>query len=310
MKDRLVSPAKIYARVKEEMRSYFNTGAIDDLLFPIWTKDCIDKFENTYMPLKEAVMDMYNYKCTLPCDFKAVREVWVTFTYDKGPITSPHVFYYQTDCRIEPSPSYDSNNSCTDCVPGYQCMSPSETPTPVALPSLCGVPPEYVVTHKVMEQMMFRFHVTGMLKPGNFKTIGRCAVDSPNLDAYCIDTFDIVGDKLVTSFAQGTVYMAYFGENAIVPEDEGPDAGYYMIPDNDPFQKYLYYYLRMMVYRQLFDQATDESFNQINNKYQLAQSEVDTAYINARNYAVNQDIYSVQRGIIRSYNRNNRFKIR
>ena len=97
MKEKLISPAKVYARIKEEMRSYFNTGAIDDLLFPIWTKDCIDKFENTYLPLKQAVMDMYNHKCPLPCDFKAVREVWVTFTYDKGPVTSPHVFYYQTD---------------------------------------------------------------------------------------------------------------------------------------------------------------------------------------------------------------------
>jgi hypothetical protein len=83
-----------------------------------------------------------------------------------------------------------------------------------------------------------------------------------------------------------------------------------MIPDNEPFKKYLYYYLRMMVYRQLFDQSTDESFNQINAKYQLAQSEADTAYINARNYAINGDIYDVQKAIIRSYNRNNRFKIR
>ena len=158
--------------------------------------------------------------------------------------------------------------------------------------------------------MMFRFYVTGMLKPGNFKTIGKCATDCPNLDAYCIDTFDIAGGNLITSFPQGTIYMAYFGESEIVPENEGPDEGYYLIPDNDPFQKYLYYYLRAMVYRQLFDQSTDETFNQIKAKYELAQSEVDTAYINARNYAVNQDIYSVERAIVRSYNRNNRFLIR
>ena len=308
MKDKLISPARVYARVKEEMRSYFNTGAIDDLLFPIWTKDCINKFENTYLPLKEAVMDMHHHKCTLPCDFKAVREVWMTFTYDKGPVTSPHVFYYQTDCRINPAPA--PGEICEDCVPGYQCMAPSQTPTPVALPSLCGVPPEYVVTHKVMEQMMFRFHVTGMLKPGNFKTIGKCANDSPNLDAYCIDTFDIVGDKLVTSFAQGTVYMAYFAENEIVPEDEGPDAGYYMIPDNDPFEKYLIAYLRYMVYQQLFDQSTDESFNQIKAKREDAEDKMWHAYTNAKAYAVNQDIYSVERAIVRSYNKNNRFRIR
>lgn len=307
-KTKFISPIQIYSRVKEEMRSYFNTGAIDDLLFPIWTKDCIDKFEYTYLPLKQAVLDMYDHKCTLPCDFKAAREVWVTFTYDKGPITSPHVFYYQTDCRINASP--EPGQACTACTPGYQCVDHSQTPTQVALPSLCDVPPEYVVTHKVMDQMMFRFHVTGMLKPGNFKTIGRCAEGSPNLDTYCLDTFDIVGNNIITSFAQGTIYLAYFASHAEVEEDEQTGAGYYKIPDNEPFQKYVYYYLRFMVYQQLFDQSTDESFNQIKYKRDDAEGRMWEAYINARNYAVNDDIYSVEKAIVRSYNKNNRFRIR
>ena len=307
---KLVSPVKIYARVKEEMRSYFNTGAVDDLLFPIWTKDCIDKFENTYLPIKSAVLDMYYHKSKLPGDFKAVREVWVAFTYDKGPVTSPHVFYYQTDCRIEPSPSYTDSSGCTECTPGYQCMNHSETPTPVALPSLCDVPPEYIVTHKVMNQMLFRFRVTGLLKPGNFKTVGKCADGSPSLEAYAIDTFDITGDTITTSFSTGTIYLAYYGEHQLVEEDGTMENGYYLIPDNDPFEKYLYYYLRMMIYRQLFDQSTDESFNQIRAKYELAQSEVDSAYINATNYEKGKDIYGIQQSIIRSYNKHNRFRIK
>jgi hypothetical protein len=303
---RFISPALIYARVKEEMRSYFNTGAIDDLLFPIWTKDCIDKFEYTYLPLHEAILDMYDHKCTLPCDFKSVREVWVCATIDKGPIMSPHVFYYQTDCRITPQ----SSAGCSECIDGYQCFPNCQTPKEVGLPSLCEVPDEYIVTHKVMNQMLFRYNVVQMLKPGNFRTISRCHTDCPNVDIYAIDTFDIMGDKLITSFATGTVYLAYYATHEIVPSDEGSDAGYYMIPDNEPFGKYLYFYLRYMVYQQLFDQSTEETFQQMRFKRDDAEDKMNNAYINAKTYAVSDNIYGVQKSIIRSYNRNNRFNIK
>lgn len=298
-----ISCEPLYARIQEEMRSYFNTNAIDSLLFPIWTRDCIDKFEYTYLPIKEAVLDMCNFKCELPCDFKAVREVWMCATYFKGPITSPHVFYYQTDCRISPSPL--PAEQCSSCIDGYQCFPPSQTPTPIALPSLCDVPADYIVTHKVMDQMYFSFKVTGLLKPGNFKTIGKCHESCPNIDMYNIDTFDISGNSLHTSFKSGTIYLAYYATHA--EEDEN---GYYLIPDNDPFQKYLYHYLRFMVYQQLFDQSTDESFNQVRIKRDDAEHKMWDAYTNARTYAVSDDIYGTQRAIIRSRNKNNRFLIR
>jgi len=303
-KTNFISPLPIYARVKEELKSYFSTGSVDDLMFSIWTRDCIDKMEYTYLPLREAVLDMYNHKCELPCDFKAVKEVWLTATCHKGPITSPHVFYYQTDCRISPAPA--ENASCEPCVQGYQCFPPSQTPDPVALPSLCDVPPEYVVTHKVMNQMIFSYTVTGMLKPGNFKTIGRLHDSCPNRDIWSLETFDIIGNNLVTSFSTGSIYMAYYGTHAEVDDQ----TQYYMIPDNDPFQKYLYHYLRFMVFQQLFDQSTDETFNQIMAKRNDAEDRMNTAYVNAKNYAISDDIYGVQRSIIRSYNRNNRFQLR
>jgi hypothetical protein len=31
-----ISPEVVYATVKEEFKSYFDTGAIDDLMLPIW----------------------------------------------------------------------------------------------------------------------------------------------------------------------------------------------------------------------------------------------------------------------------------
>lgn len=310
MNYKLISTKNLVARLKEEMRSYFNTGAIDDLLFNIWILDCIAKFENTYRPIQPAVLDLYGNKCPLPCDFHSVQEVWLCATIDKGPIKAPGQFYYQTDCRINPAPA--AGEACGPCVDGYQCFTGDEIQQPVGLPSLCDVPEQYRVTHKVNTWMNFSYTVSCMLKPGNFKTIGKCNDNCANLNlnTYTVDTFDIIGDNLVTSFFSGTVYLAYYGDWAIVPEDEGPDAGYYMIPDNKPFYDYVYHYLRFMIYQQLFDQSTDETFNQIMAKRNDAEDKYWMSYNNARAYSMSPDIYGIQKSIVRSYNKNNRYLLR
>ena len=38
-----VSAEPTYAIVKEELKSYFDTGAVDDLLFPTYLNKCLDK---------------------------------------------------------------------------------------------------------------------------------------------------------------------------------------------------------------------------------------------------------------------------
>lgn len=303
MKDQYISSQHLIARVKEELRAYFNTGTTDDLLFEIWVKDCIDKFENTYLPIEQAVLDLCDYKCDLPCDFKYFREVYITTTYKKGPITSPHVFYYQTDCRINPSPG---EQGCSACVPGYQCLPPNQTPTEVnvPLPNLCDVPSQYQVIHKVMTQMDFTFDVIGMLKPGNFKTEGLMHKESLSRHCNSIDTFDIVGNKLRTSFRTGTIYLLYYSDPLMNEE------GFYEIPSNDPFQKYLYHYLRYMMYVQLVDQSTEETYKLLKVKRDDEKRDMWDAYINAKNYSQSGTVYDIVNNIIRSYNRNNRYIIR
>ena len=37
------SPEPLYAKIKLELKSYFDTGAVDDLLFPVYIKYCLDK---------------------------------------------------------------------------------------------------------------------------------------------------------------------------------------------------------------------------------------------------------------------------
>lgn len=310
----LISPKSIYARIKEEMKSYFNTGAIDDLMFPEWTLDCISAFKATYLPIQEAVIDICNYKAELPCDFKLVREVWVCATVNKGPITSPFTFYYQTDCRI--NTITDSCNECTapECNPTNGCATPDPVNLPLpnlcdlnlnsSGPCVCSTGDQFRVTHKVQTHLSFGFTVQGMLKPGNYKTINRCWDKSPNKQCNTIDSFDIMNHNIVTSFNTGTLFLLYYA-NPLLDDD-----GYYDIPDVEEFKKYVYYYIRFMIYQMLFDQSTDESFNQIKAKRDDAEARLNIALVKAKNEAMAQTVYDVQKAIIRSYNKNRRFIIK
>ena len=53
---KLISCQPIIARVVEELRTFYFAGSSDELMMNIWVKDCIDKFEYTYLPIKEAVL--------------------------------------------------------------------------------------------------------------------------------------------------------------------------------------------------------------------------------------------------------------
>ena len=297
-----INPQSIISRVMEELKIFFNTNSIDTLLFSTWIRDCIDKMEMTYYPIREAVMDLCNKECELPCDFKRVREAWLCATYHKGPIINPHVFYYQTDCRINSAPT--PGESCSDCVDGYQPFTYCQTPKE-GIPELCDVPDQYRVTHKVMSELDFEFHVSCLLKPGNFYTTNKCDLHSPNRDSQNIDTFDIIGNKMCTSFGYGTVFLSYYSDPTYT------ESGYPEIPNNDPFKKYVYHYLKTMVLGQLAMEEQDSGkYKLLSDKETKEASKMSDAYINARNYALAKDIYGIEESIIRSYNKNNKFIIR
>ena len=299
---KFVSSMEILARVKEELKSYFLTGNLDDLMFNTYVLDCLAKFRATYLPIKEAVMDIYDFKAELPCDFKLVREVWACGVGHREGIRSPFTYYYQTDCRINPS-----WEGCDACEP----IGPDNAPVPNLCDlnlnnpgnCICASGDQFRVTHKIQTTMGFDFVVQEMLHPGNYKTINRTWEHSPNRQCRSRDSYDIMNNSMVTSFRNGVIFMLYYGE-PVTDED-----GYYDIPDIEEFKKYVYHYIRMMCYRQLLDQVNDESFNQVKYKFELENHETDLWYIRAKDVAMSQDIYDVRASIIRSYNRSNKYKI-
>ena len=50
-----VSPEPVYATVKEELKSYFDTGAVDDLLFPTYLDKALKKLGRTTFVISEEI---------------------------------------------------------------------------------------------------------------------------------------------------------------------------------------------------------------------------------------------------------------
>ena len=52
------SPESIYSLVKEEFKSYFDTGAVDDLLFPTYLDKCLKKLGRSSYIISEDVIEV------------------------------------------------------------------------------------------------------------------------------------------------------------------------------------------------------------------------------------------------------------
>jgi len=97
-----ISPEPIYAIVKEELKSYFDTGAVDDLLFPVYTNKCLEKLGRGTHPIVPVVLFVEDFIARLPDNFYAVREAWYCAWLDYGTYTDGTAFYgnitFADDC--------------------------------------------------------------------------------------------------------------------------------------------------------------------------------------------------------------------
>jgi len=66
-----ISPEPIYSTVKEELKSYFDTGAVDDLLFPTYLDKCLRKLGRTTYVISEQVLFIEDFEARLPDNFYA-----------------------------------------------------------------------------------------------------------------------------------------------------------------------------------------------------------------------------------------------
>jgi hypothetical protein len=228
-----VSPEPIYTQVKEQLKSYFQTGVIDDVLFPKYTEDCLKRLGRSSFKIEENIFKLEDYETRLPDNFEAVRELYLVTPYEQS-YQMPNSCYEQATVRVTPERDR--------CDAGDFCA-----------------PSEIKVTYKTTGTVIQRFECSHLLKPGNVHAQENCSLDSYNRYSDSMESFDIRGGKIVTNFPQGTLYMVYYVKD--FDENE-----YQLVPDNQRIQDYLLAELMFRCFENIYNNVSDETLKQIEGK--------------------------------------------
>lgn len=251
-KMQFVSSSDVVAEVKETLRSYFETGVIDDLLFPTWINTCLRRFRRSSYKIEHTVFEVCDYSAILPDDFKYVREAWMSTIVDGFRFPTPGFTYITKNYKIDRyAEEQDRCVECNKCSNECSCISDGCVNKCDEL---------YQVTEKTNGEFFFSFKATVPLTPGTILCREQCSKDSINRLVSTPHTFDIHSRKFVTNFQHGTVYLTYYADPSYTTE------GDIQIPDNIWVREFIKQYLMYKCYEQLFHQVTDETFNQIQNK--------------------------------------------
>ena len=272
-----ISPEPVYSTVKEELKSYFDTGAVDDLLFPTYLDKCLKKLGRTTYVIAEQPLYIEDFQARLPDNFVAVREAWMCTEIPQYPYQSANSFYSQaaSQTTIQVSPYISGTVPCTN----PQCT----TGCPTCMPELIQA------VYKTNNSVARSYQQQYLLKPGNISARGNCDVEYTNAwqfteyapplheftpGAAGYDSFDIRDNKFVTNFRNGIVHLIFY-----VTEYDG--IGNQMIPDNYRIREFVEAFIKYKVFEMLSNQLTDETFQQISQKLAYYKQLSEEAYIMA-----------------------------
>lgn len=275
-----VSPQPLYAFIKEQFKSYFNSGAVDDLLFPIHTENCLKKLRRGSYKINPLIMEIKDFEARLPDDFYAVREAWMCTSCTKS---------YQLPNAIYQTVAISTRLDSPDVV----CDLCTE----------CEFPDVIRAMYKTTNTVLFEFRKQYLLKPGNISVENNCTLNCANTRIHeCPDTFDVRGNKFATNFREGIVHLIYYAK-------EYDESGYQLIPDSYDIWEYIKSFLKYQIYEQLFNQATPETVNQMKDKMLFYKAEQEEKFILARTETMKETVYQIRKAIIRNDNRLNKFII-
>lgn len=245
------TPTPIFALVKEEFRSYFDSTAVDDTLFPIWTNQCLQRLGKSSYEIIPAILHVENHKATLPDDFKSVREAWMCKEVVDGTRASSAVYnqILATSTRID-----HTDVRCDIC---NECVNP----------------PLIQAIYKTTGEVLFSYKQEYLLSPGTINEI-TCPQDlyCANFNSIAPNSYDVKGNKFLTTVKDAKIYLLYYSEQFDQNDNQ-------LIPDTFYIKKYIEAYLKQKIMEQIFNQTSDESFNQVKTKLQMYTQQADEFYI-------------------------------
>ena len=287
------SPEPIFAIIKEELKSYFDTGAVDDLLFPTYLDKCLKKLGRTTYTIVPVILDVCNFEARLPDNFHAVREAWLCTDIPLSPYQNANSFYSQTasatTIQVGPTTT-DQVGGCGNDCQNVDCNGH-------CMPNLVQV--VYKTNNAVARSLKKEY----LLKPGNISASQQCSLECMNANASALDSFDIRDNKFIVTFRQGVVMLLMYAT-------EYDEVGSQMVPDNYRIREYVEAFIKYKVFETLTNQVNDETFPQLQQKLVYYKQLCDEAYIMADIEIKKQDVYAKQRRIIKDKNRLNMYEIR
>jgi hypothetical protein len=299
-----VSPEPIYATVKEELKSYMDTAAVDDLLFPTYLDKCLRKLGRATYIIAETPLFIEDFQARLPDNFYAVREAWMCAQVNGYPYQTANSFYSQaaTQTTIQVSPLTIQGNPCNN----PSCQEP-----------LCEgtcMPEMIQAVYKTNNEVAMVYQKQYLLKPGNISARQNCDVSyinawdnnypvsnfTPGSSTY--DSFDIRDNKFVTNFRNGVVHLIFYAQDY-------DSMGNQLIPDNFRIREYVEHFIKYKVFETLVNQINDETFNQLQQKLVYYKQLSDEAFIMADIELKKQTVWEKQRRIVTGLNRFNMYEL-
>jgi hypothetical protein len=228
-----ISSEPIVAEVKQELKSYFEAGAISEVLIPTFIDQSLRKLKVMVLQPEETVAHFVNYKSELPCDFALLDRAALydsQIEFSSGITTMNGYFYMSSDCSF-------SGECCNDKTEYFEQIFVSN--------------PGFKISMK-MPRPIRVYHGSKAL----------CTEQCANLYAPGPDIIQINNNRTMSaSFEEGCIYVRYFAR----PTDE---FGIPKIPEILEVEEYIKAYLKFKFFEMLWHSQLDESAAQIERKFQ------------------------------------------
>lgn len=233
----------LVAEIKEEMKSYFESGAVTEIMLPTYVDQCLRKLKTTVLKPEQGILFIEEHKGTLPPDFHLLN----------------YAISYET--------RYDRRHGLTPTLPstvGYYSKDISCEGGNCALDGACDS--QFQVFEKITCQGYQDVRYT-MTRPQWIRVYygsrDLCTTNCRNLSVRSGDVLTIHEHRGVTAtFERGCIYVSYFSR----PVDE--HTGLPLIPEVLEVEEYVKSHMKFKLFEQLWNSVVDETYNQIQNKMQ------------------------------------------
>ena len=269
-----ITSEPLIAEVKQELKTYFEAGAISEVLIPSFIDQALRKLKVLALRPEEAVIRFEDYKSEFPPDF---------YLLDYALSYSTNI-YWDTAVGSVVGSWYKSIQS-DGCVTGPSSIEMYEA---ITIPM-----PGYRIT---MERPKWIRVYAG--------STSLCVEGCENLKVTSTDIITINPHKKASaSFREGCVYVRYFSR----PAD---DDGIPMIPEILEVEEYVKSYLKFKFFEQLWHSVIDESSKQVTDKLMYYKKDQLEKLQAAFNYLMTKSKQEIADSIVRTRNRFSKFHIR